>query len=428
MHIHTYIGLSTYQLAHRVAMLIGTNKLCYIMVLFPLFWDRIPAINVLLHPPFSPGSSTHFSNINLAPNTTFQCDIPCVWTVEPSDLDAEFYLLTNNIDALWSFRDKQHAAIRIAGSTEGQHSHSFISNEYIHKYIGASALLETGTEIPWRVNYGNYPEIHKMNRNKYALRIAVSTSSDCGSTNNGNQAIMEIDQIMPVARIGSCLNNEPWPKCSGAPCSPVEAIQRYAFCLAFENGDTPGFVSDKIFDCHRAGSIPVYLGTSEVVAMVPRGSFIFVRDFRTTFDLAKYLVVVATNATLYESYFAWKRKPLNPEFVEQNRAFWEFSFQCRVCRYVSVAQQGQTWDITTQNWTNESRPSNTELKQGRVPQISSKNQRLKPRSYIDIQQPDHGKPIWEYSLLLGGLFIVAIGIRSAKRIRIFSRLRLLWIK
>ena len=48
-----------------------------------------------------------------------------------------------------------------------------------------------------------------------------------------------------VLALSSCLINAEWPDCNGRPCSKVEAIRPYKIHLAFENGDSPGFVTDK---------------------------------------------------------------------------------------------------------------------------------------------------------------------------------------
>ena len=237
---------------------------------------------------------------------------------------------------------------------------------------------------------------------------------------------MEIDQIMPVARIGKCLNNYPWPICSGYPCTEIEAIRKYAFCLAFESGNSPGYVTEKIFNCQRAGSIPVYLGTDEVAKMVPRGSFIFIRDFKTAFDLANYLVLVATNYTLFESYFAWKKVPIETEFLERNKPLWEYSNQCRVCRYVSVVQEGLKWDIRTQNATSDAPSPYLELKL--TPEISSNNKRLKIRSYISTEHSNSTNQLLRYSLLSVTVVVILGALKAARKFKIFSHLRFLGIK
>jgi len=68
-------------------------------------------------------------------------------------------------------------------------------------------------------------------------------------------------------------------------------IGRYRFGVAVENfrGST-GYISEKIFDVIRAGSVPIYLGEESITDFLPTGSFVDVRDFRSHEQLLRYLV------------------------------------------------------------------------------------------------------------------------------------------
>ena len=60
-----------------------------------------------------------------------------------------------------------------------------------------------------------------------------------------------------------------------------DALLRQAkFAICYENAaDIPGYISEKIFDCLRAGCVPVYWGPREIADYVPRGCFIDARAF-----------------------------------------------------------------------------------------------------------------------------------------------------
>jgi hypothetical protein len=60
----------------------------------------------------------------------------------------------------------------------------------------------------------------------------------------------------------------------------VSTLSNYRFALCFENTAFHGYVTEKIFDCFVAGSIPIYLGAPDIKSLVPPGSFIDARDFR----------------------------------------------------------------------------------------------------------------------------------------------------
>ncbi|MCL4487628.1 MAG: glycosyltransferase family 10 [Chloroflexi bacterium] len=58
-----------------------------------------------------------------------------------------------------------------------------------------------------------------------------------------------------------------------------QVLSRYKFALCFENCAFPGYVTEKIFDCLLAGSIPVYFGAPDVTDFVPAETFIDLRRF-----------------------------------------------------------------------------------------------------------------------------------------------------
>lgn len=71
----------------------------------------------------------------------------------------------------------------------------------------------------------------------------------------------------------------------------IPLIGRYRFGVAVENfrGDA-GYVSEKLFDVMRAGAVPIYLGEESIHTILPEGSFVDVRAFRSHEELLRYLV------------------------------------------------------------------------------------------------------------------------------------------
>lgn len=65
----------------------------------------------------------------------------------------------------------------------------------------------------------------------------------------------------------------------------------YKFSFAYENiRDIPGYVTEKIFDCFQAGSVPIYWGASNVDVYIPKNCFIAREDFESDAALYEYLV------------------------------------------------------------------------------------------------------------------------------------------
>jgi hypothetical protein len=94
----------------------------------------------------------------------------------------------------------------------------------------------------------------------------------------------------------------------------VEVLRQYRFTICFENArEIDGYISEKIFDCLVAGTIPVYWGAPNIRDHVPAECFI---DFR---DLSSYGELYAHLASLSDEACAEFRRA-GREFLVSDRA------------------------------------------------------------------------------------------------------------
>ena len=91
-------------------------------------------------------------------------------------------------------------------------------------------------------------------------------------------------------------------KCyKGESASVVDALKQYKFTICYEDmTDINGYISEKIFECFSAGSIPVYLGASNITKYIPKQCFIDRRDFKSDEDL--YLFLKNVSEETYDMY------------------------------------------------------------------------------------------------------------------------------
>lgn len=75
----------------------------------------------------------------------------------------------------------------------------------------------------------------------------------------------------------------------GVAASKLETLGGYRFALCFENAALPGYLTEKLFDCFVAGTVPVYLGAPDVAEWVPEECFVDRRRFRDDAELRSYL-------------------------------------------------------------------------------------------------------------------------------------------
>jgi hypothetical protein len=75
----------------------------------------------------------------------------------------------------------------------------------------------------------------------------------------------------------------------GIAGSKSQTLGRYTFALCFENMILNGWITEKIFDCFFAGTVPVYWGAPDIERHVPADCFIDARRFAGYAELREYL-------------------------------------------------------------------------------------------------------------------------------------------
>jgi hypothetical protein len=69
-----------------------------------------------------------------------------------------------------------------------------------------------------------------------------------------------------------------------------ELLEKARFYIAHENcRDLPGYITEKIFDCFKAGCVPVYVGPKEIHDFIPKECFIDGRNFSNVAEMDAFL-------------------------------------------------------------------------------------------------------------------------------------------
>ncbi len=70
----------------------------------------------------------------------------------------------------------------------------------------------------------------------------------------------------------------------------VDVLKHYKFCFAYENTkNISGYITEKIFDCFQAATVPVYWGAPNIAQHIPSGCFIDRESFSSNEELYAYL-------------------------------------------------------------------------------------------------------------------------------------------
>jgi hypothetical protein len=75
----------------------------------------------------------------------------------------------------------------------------------------------------------------------------------------------------------------------GKLVSKLATLAKYRFAICFENVASPGYITEKIFDCWLAGVIPIYWGAPEVHTHFPKNTFIDAHSFSSNEALYDFL-------------------------------------------------------------------------------------------------------------------------------------------
>jgi hypothetical protein len=110
----------------------------------------------------------------------------------------------------------------------------------------------------------------------------------------------------------------------GKAISKAQTLGRYTFALCFENMILEGWITEKIFDCFFAGTVPVYWGAPDIERYVPPSCYIDMRQFRGYDELAQHLqsLTVADvraykeNARIYLKSSAYQQRFTKQAFTD----------------------------------------------------------------------------------------------------------------
>lgn len=82
---------------------------------------------------------------------------------------------------------------------------------------------------------------------------------------------------------------KPYPSYRGQVADKHKTLATYRFAICFENESAPGYVTEKIFDCLVAGTVPVYLGAPDIARVVPEGCYVDMRRFKGFQEMHEHL-------------------------------------------------------------------------------------------------------------------------------------------
>lgn len=150
-----------------------------------------------------------------------------------------------------------------------------------------------------------------------------------------------ISKVINVDRFGAAFNKH-YPK------DKIELLRNYKFCIAAENSihSAPWgqmtsneiddyYVTEKLIDCFKAGSIPIYFGprNAKELYFPNKKSVIFSGDYKNYDEMMKYIASIKDYDKILNEYVSWPYSYSNEWY---NRFNVDYSFNiCRLCEFVN---------------------------------------------------------------------------------------------
>lgn len=95
----------------------------------------------------------------------------------------------------------------------------------------------------------------------------------------------------------------------------MEFLSRYKFTLAFENGNYPGYTTEKLFEPLLVGSLPVYWGNELAGLDFNPASFLHRKDFPSDEAMIEHIIEIDRDDALYRKYI--EEAPLKDNKVNE---------------------------------------------------------------------------------------------------------------
>ncbi|KAI0229118.1 Alpha-(1,3)-fucosyltransferase C [Lamellibrachia satsuma] len=189
---------------------------------------------------------------------------------------------------------------------------------YIRALYGASA-----ESAPWLSKEHTYSS---YNRSAGKSRLVAWMVSHCNAQSKRDDYVTLLKRYIEVDIYGECGTLS----CSKSDTSCRTLISRtYKFYLAFENSLCSEYITEKLWRPLQQDVVPIVLGGADYETYLPKHSYINVKDFKSPYELAKYLKVLDKNDTLYNEYFDWKKS------YSCYRGVPGKSIACNMCRHAN---------------------------------------------------------------------------------------------
>jgi len=282
----------------------------------------------------------------------FGCDVPCRLTHDRSwaengkaDIVVFGLHLENEVETLQKSGKKKPHQYYAVTSLESDVNYPSLKDKNNLKRFDLKTTYHLDSDVP-RIYFG-YRGYDWMlpPRAKRKDRLVSFVASNCTPKNGRTDFVMSLSRYISVQSFGHCLRNANPNDVLETPIhndrwhEKVVMLQHFKFNVAFENSDTPDYVTEKFGQALVAGTVPIVKSRAnnyETFAPHPH-SYIVADDFESPKALAEYLLYLNDHDEEYDKYLEWKRVGPSESF----RRLLELNIpdsSCHLCRFAALAR------------------------------------------------------------------------------------------
>jgi hypothetical protein len=213
--------------------------------------------------------------------------------------------------------EKQEGQIWVAWNLECDKNYPWIFKDEVKNFFDIWMTYHPDADIflpyfTYEYKYSLFNPIQKKDSDK---RVCMFVSSSINKSSR-LEYIEELMKYVNVHSYGKWMQNHKIINDKGYT-SKMEIISKYKFTIAFENACDDDYVTEKFYEPLLSGSVPVYLGASNIDKYSPgHNSFINVIDFNSPKELADVINELCEDEKKYNNYFDWKNHPLLDDFMQ----------------------------------------------------------------------------------------------------------------
>jgi hypothetical protein len=105
------------------------------------------------------------------------------------------------------------------------------------------------------------------------------------------EMLEEIGQVDDISLYDNILNTSCYHS-----CELIDVLSKYKFVVCFENSYSAGYLTEKIFNCFFAGTLPIYKGCPDIANYIQPSCFI---DAMREEDLLDNVRLLSTDEVAY---------------------------------------------------------------------------------------------------------------------------------